>query len=89
MDGGGVTVVESVFVGQCRHCVANHIDIVAARRAPCHPIAPRIIGNMLAEGKGLELRVLSYGILFEFRDGVWHGNFGDVCLADGFLAYRE
>ena len=44
---------------------------------------------MLAEGKGLELRVLSYGILFEFRDGVWHGNFGDVCLADGFLAYRE
>ena len=28
---GGMAVVEGVFVGQCRHDVANHINFIAAR----------------------------------------------------------
>ena len=82
-------VIKGIFIRQRRHDVANHVDIVAARRAPEHPFAPCATATTLANVDGLQLRVLPDGVLFERRDGVRYGDFRDVCLADSLLANRE
>ena len=89
VNGGFVTVVEGLVVGQRGHDVANHIDVVAAGEAPSHPDAPLVVGDVLAKGQCLQVGVLAQAGLAQGGDGVGHGNLRDLCLIDCLLADGE